>query len=198
MLQCIVFQWCCLFTYAGCLGIIEIVDEPTNSKEPTSSNEPGNSDAPGPPPAASTPTKKRNGFGWKGILLGFYILAMGMLSIYALFVVWPAGPDTPIELPDVTIFGISIWQWSTDARYGAIVALAGAVGSYVHLGSSFVRHAGVGDLDFSWTWWYIHRPWIGMALALLFYFLLRGGLLTAASGGDLNIYGLAGIGGLVG
>jgi hypothetical protein len=42
-------------------------------------------------------------------------------------------------------------------------------------------------------------PFIGAALALIFYLAIRGGFLTeATTGADINLYGLVAISGLVG
>ena len=53
------------------------------------------------------------------------------------------------------------------------------LGSYVHATTSFVSYVGNRRLVFSWAWWYLLRPFIGMVLALIFYFVLRGGLLAS-------------------
>ena len=83
--------------------------------------------------------------------------------------------------------------------------LAGAIGSYIHASSSFVDYLGNRTLISSWVWWYLLRPFIGMMLALLFYFVFRGGFITAGvnSGGEgaasyINPFGIAAMGGLVG
>jgi len=51
--------------------------------------------------------------------------------------------------------------------------------------------------------WYIGRPVMGMLLGLVFYFVIKGGLwalvpVDGDPGDTLNLYGLAGIGSLVG
>lgn len=51
----------------------------------------------------------------------------------------------------------------------------------------------------SWTWWFILRPFIGMPLALIFYFVVRGGFFTlAADTNAVSSFGIAGLAGLVG
>jgi MYXO-CTERM domain-containing protein len=59
----------------------------------------------------------------------------------------------------------------------------------------------VGNRKFvkSWTWWYLLRPFIGVALALLVYFAIRGGLISGSTGADsLSPYGIAALAGLAG
>ena len=53
--------------------------------------------------------------------------------------------------------------------------------------------------DHDWIWWYIIRPFNGMALAVIFYFVIRGGLPFLGSGnGEVDIYGAVAIAGIVG
>ncbi len=133
--------------------------------------------------------------------IGLYVLISGLFFIYALIVMWPIGgyADTNPQFVDETTFlGLRISEWSPDARIAAVVALAGAIGGYVHIGSAFVARVANDHFDTRWVWWYVQRPLIGASLALIFYFMLRGGLLTAGAADDLNIYGLAAVGGLAG
>ena len=75
----------------------------------------------------------------------------------------------------------------------------GALGSYVHAATSFASYVGNRRLMLSWAWWYVLRPFIGMALALIFYFVVRGGLLsTGAAATDVSVFGVAAVAGLVG
>ena len=51
----------------------------------------------------------------------------------------------------------------------------------------------------SWAWWYILMPFIGSSLALIFYFVIRGGLLSAGATADnISTFGIAAVSGLVG
>src|ERR1017187_6091669 len=63
--------------------------------------------------------------------------------------------------------------------------IMGALGSYVHGASSFVAFTGNRQFMSSWTWWYLLRPLIGSALAVIGYFLLAGGNISAV-GTDTN------------
>lgn len=80
-----------------------------------------------------------------------------------------------------------------------LVIIAGALGSYVHAATSFASYVGNRRMGKSWIWWYILRPLIGSALALIFYFVIRAGFLQAGTGTqDLNIFGFAALAGLTG
>jgi hypothetical protein len=65
-----------------------------------------------------------------------------------------------------------------------------------------VDYLGNGTLVASWVWWYLLRPFIGMVLALLFYFVFRGGFITVGVQNDaaslLNPFGIAALAALVG
>ena len=51
----------------------------------------------------------------------------------------------------------------------------------------------------SWIWWYLLRPYVGVPLAVLFYFVVRAGFLSSGvSAGEVNRFGIAAIAGLVG
>jgi hypothetical protein len=76
-----------------------------------------------------------------------------------------------------------------------LVLLAGALGSFLHMAQSFSDFAGNRTLKSSWSWWYALRPFVGAALALIIYAVIRGGLVSvsASPGFDstgLNPYGL--------
>lgn len=80
-----------------------------------------------------------------------------------------------------------------------LVLLFGALGSFVHVAKSFASFAGNRALVASWLWWYLLQPVAGMALALLFYVAIRGGLFAPGSySGAVNPFGIAGVSGLVG
>lgn len=99
--------------------------------------------------------------------------------------------------PHASIFGRS-FTIPSDMRFLLIVAIAAALGSYVQIATSFTTYLGNGTFRKRWMWWYVLRIPIGVALALLFYFAIRGGFFTTVSGVDVNPFGIAALGGLVG
>jgi IPT/TIG domain-containing protein len=73
------------------------------------------------------------------------------------------------------------------------------LGSFIHGATSLADYMGNNRFSRRWTWFYVLRPVIGMALALVFYFVIRGGFLTTNVGPtDINPYGIAALAGLVG
>jgi hypothetical protein len=125
------------------------------------------------------------------------LVLLPLLAIGALIFIWPInGEDSKTLLP-LPIVNSNL---QLDHRLFFIVILAGGLGSYVHAATSFSTYVGNGSLHKSWTWWYLLRPIIGSVLALVFYLVIRGGLLSVSTGaaGDLNPFGVAAIAGMVG
>lgn len=105
----------------------------------------------------------------------------------------PVAPVIPINF-----FG-KCTLTSFDERLILLVIVAGMLGSFVHCATSLADYVGNDRFSRKWTWFYLLRPVIGMALALVFYFVIRGGFLTTTVGAtDINPYGIAALAGLVG
>lgn len=98
----------------------------------------------------------------------------------------------------MNIFGKCV-STTFDERLLLLVIVAGILGAFVHGATSLADYLGNNRFNRSWTWFYLLRPAIGMALALVFYFVIRGGFLSTTGGGeDINPYGIAALAGLVG
>jgi hypothetical protein len=87
-----------------------------------------------------------------------------------------------------------------DLQLLLLAMLAGALGSFVHALKSFGDFVGNRTLTTSWFWWYITRPFLGAALAVIFYAVLRGGFMagTPADAKSVSQFGVIAIGALVG
>ncbi|HYH79382.1 MAG TPA: hypothetical protein VEX86_06285 [Longimicrobium sp.] len=90
-------------------------------------------------------------------------------------------------------------------EYGQVVILAviaaGALGGCIHVASSFSDYVGNAKYKASWEWWYLLRPFVGSALAMVFYFLIRGRMFSLDAGAPAtapNFYAAAGVAFLVG
>jgi hypothetical protein len=80
-----------------------------------------------------------------------------------------------------------------------IVMVAGALGSFIHTATSFGDFVGNNKLSTNWLWWYILRPFIGTALAAIFYLVIRGGFMSPGTdASSINLYGIVALAGLVG
>jgi hypothetical protein len=145
--------------------------------------------------------------------LGIYFVCLALLTFYVLIAAWPVLDNSPGNLnnfADAKLFGFDL-RTSPDARLFITVAAAGAIGSLVHCLTSFADYVGNRTLKRSWVWYLVLRTPIGIALALLFYVVLRGGLIAPTissapsdgatnshAGSLLNPYGLAAIAAMAG
>ena len=134
------------------------------------------------------------------LVFGLYMVALNIVIVYLLIKVWP-DKIPPADSAEAlsTLFGKVHFTLTLEVRFLLIAVLAGALGSYIHAATSFVDYLGNRKFVKSWTWWYLLRPFIGVALALLIYFAVRGGLISATTGANnLSPYGVAGIAGMAG
>lgn len=139
---------------------------------------------------------------------GGLFLLVGALLVYLVVAVWPAvrgaaaqavTDGQPPPRTAVTIVGPVELTLDPDAALVVLVVITSALGSYVHAATSFTTYVGNRTLVASWMWWYALRIFIGVALAVIFYTAVRGGLLAAqAHASDVNPYGIAALAGLVG
>ena len=133
-------------------------------------------------------------------VFGAYLIVLNLCMLYLLVVLWPRQlPIKPDPAPLRLLPGTREFQLGIETRFLLLVMVAGALGSYIHLATSFADYLGNRQFVKSWGWWYILRPFIGMALAIMFYFAARGGLIAGTTGADnLSPYGIAAIAGLAG
>jgi hypothetical protein len=132
---------------------------------------------------------------------GGYLVLFSLVMLYLLAKLWPGKLPLPPDdhstvklLPG--ILEVPVW---VETRYLLLVAITGALGSYIHLATSFADYLGNRQFVKSWAWWYVLRPFIGMALSVMVYFAARGGLVAGSSGADaLSPYGVAALAGLAG
>ena len=97
------------------------------------------------------------------------------------------------------LFGLVNPRLDSDATLLLLVTLASAVGSFVHIATSFANHVGRNRFETSWVVWYALRCPIGAALATVFYFVVRAGFFSGdAPNSAVNAYGIAAVAGFVG
>jgi hypothetical protein len=133
---------------------------------------------------------------------GVYLILLNLLLLYVLLRLWPDHVGLPLKTEPQTVtliphvWVVSLWP---EVQFLALVAVAGAMGSYIHLATSFADYVGNRQFVKSWMWWYVLRPFIGSALAVIVYFATRGGLVSGGAGaGDLSPYGVTALAGLAG
>lgn len=139
--------------------------------------------------------------------LGAFYILTALFLFYLLFKAWPPSPwptdenghnilDLITFFPRFEMLRFDV-HTSLDERLFFLVIVAGALGSYIHAATSFADYVGNRKMARSWIWWYILRPFIGVSLALVFYFVVRAGFLTGGAG-DVNPYGVATMAALAG
>jgi len=87
-----------------------------------------------------------------------------------------------------------------DINMLCLVAIVGALGALIHAMRSFYAYVGNGQLKYCWLPMYILLPFIGAALASVFFLILKGILSTGpATGGTYNTtLGYLAVAGIVG
>lgn len=147
--------------------------------------------------AASAPAMPQLGV----FLLGVLMVLLGAALVYGLVATWPAVDAATAHKAaskKISLFGLSYTTTPSTALI-LLVVFSSAIGSYVHAATSFTDYVGNRRLARSWTWWYILRVFVGIALALLFYFAVRGGFFGANTPDNvINPYGIGALAGLVG
>src|ERR1700730_580590 len=151
-----------------------------------------------------------------GLLLGIYFLVAAALTFYLLVATWPVAasdPNHPDGFREFALFGWKDLSAPSDLRIFFTVIAAGALGSLIHSLTSFADFVGERSLSSNWIWWFVLRIPVGLALALVFSVVLRGGIAipslpgrTAADGATLaidatrllNPYGIAAVSALAG
>jgi hypothetical protein len=142
-----------------------------------------------------------------------YVAAVTLASLYSAFIlsfgaysllsIWPAN-STQLAANTTSLVrlrgtGIS-FSLGPEILLMLVIIIVGAIGACVFSLWAIAHHLGaLRDFDAHWFAWYLFRPFVGAGLALIFYFLIRGGVLTlAASLQNLNLIVVAGLSGLIG
>jgi hypothetical protein len=131
-------------------------------------------------------------------LLGVAI-AFVVLTLYSLWEFWPTESILQSQAASpVHLFGIEK-NVSVDVRLFAVVALTGALGGLLHSTRSFAWYVGHSSLKWRWVPYEILTLFTGAGLATILYVVIRGGIVSGkGSTADINAYGFAAIGGIVG
>jgi hypothetical protein len=129
-------------------------------------------------------------------LIAIVILVEIVMVVYVLVAIWPsstaAGP-VPSHVLGYTFL------IDREQRLLLIVALSGALGGLIHSANSFYTYVGERFLFWSWLIMYFFLPFIGSALAIVVYVIIRGGLLSGTGvPAQVNFFGFAAVSALVG
>lgn len=124
------------------------------------------------------------------VALSAYLVPLTAFVGYVLWVRVPGVVQTAGEEPPANF----------ELNLLVVIAAVGALGGLLHAINSFTTYIGNGKFVGSWVPWYVARPVVGALLAVIFYAVVRGGLLTSsgATPQTVNVYGLLALAGLVG
>ena len=102
------------------------------------------------PPDAKVPAGS-----WPTLILGVYLIIFGGLLFWAILDqwIWPVAADS------TTLSGVDV-----EKKLMVLVMLSGAIGSLVHVATSFSDYVGMKQFYTSWIWWYMLRPVVGAGL----------------------------------
>lgn len=149
-----------------------------------------------------TASKLKIDYLWK-VLLIIYFIALIALSIAAIIRVWNPAPEVTVQTTAknaiITVQSPSIKDLIANRENYLIVinALFGVLGGSTYGLSSIASWIATNKLERSWLLWYVSRPIIGASLAIIFYLILRAGIIK-----DIpltqNDYGFAAISYIVG
>jgi hypothetical protein len=142
-------------------------------------------------------------------LIGLGYLILAALFFYFLIAAWPVVESGAKAFRPTNLFGIEV-SWSPDRQMIFTVMMAGAIGSLAHTMTSFADYVGNRELSSNWLWFLALRIPMGIAISLLFYFVVRGGILLPTVQGNsklgfsaeetitINPYAMAGFAALAG
>lgn len=146
--------------------------------------------------------EKQKSIGSIGIcLVTVYIVLFSLTLLYAIVQLWPASDVTGNGAPASSQVTFLFWTFSIsdESRLILIIAIAGALGSLIHTLRSASRYIGERKFMRSWAAFYIMLPFVGAALGLIFYFVIRGGFFSPqATVQQTSPFGFAALSGLVG
>ncbi|MDJ0893722.1 MAG: hypothetical protein QNJ92_01160 [Alphaproteobacteria bacterium] len=123
-----------------------------------------------------TPSKASVAHSRATLAVGIFMVLIAFALAYLLLKVWPQSTSEDGQI---------IWINLTESTALAIAMICGGLGSFVHVATSFSSFAGNRSLKPSWIWWFLLRPPIGAALALMVYFITRSGFLLDGPLGEV-------------
>lgn len=131
------------------------------------------------------------------VLFGLFFVVLSVIAVQLLVGIWP-GIEGGLHVLWIPV--VDQVRADDNSRLLLIAVFSGALGAFVHAATSFSVFLGNRELKRSWAGWYLLRPFVGMALAVVFYFLVRAGLVApvAADGSAVSPFGIAAISGLAG
>jgi hypothetical protein len=133
------------------------------------------------------------------VIMAIYLALLTLAIIVCIIQIWP-----PQTTDTATTINLSLLFWTnvtmtSEAHLVLLVVLAAALGAQAFVIRSFFWYVGQHMLRNSWLLRYLFMPFAGIAAALAFYFVIRGGFLSSESTtANLSPVGFVAMGILVG
>jgi hypothetical protein len=132
----------------------------------------------------------------KLIVLGFFLLIIPVVLVFFIIDFWPVKAAANTWSNTTMILGLYL---PFHLRMLVLVLLAGGLGSYIHVATSFSYHIAKGDFEPHWYWWYWMRIPIGATLALVTLMIIEGQLFVPpTANSDAAPFTTIGIAALIG
>jgi hypothetical protein len=132
--------------------------------------------------------------------IGLWLVVISLVLIAGLFEV--LSPNPTITWLSTGSGSGGSGTASAEMRNLFVTIFAAGVGSMITTILGYLKHASERrDFMLSFVPWYFARPLIGILLGVVFYFVLKGGLLVTvgtATASNINVYGLGALAALVG
>ena len=167
------------------------------SKEPQTKKEKNNQTVARDTSRLSSPLVGPIGF----LLTAAYLILLSIFLVVAIVQCWPSPvtPEGSVNPLSQTKFLFWTFSISDEAQLILIIVLAGALGGQVRSIRSLAWYVGNKELKRSWLPQYVLTPFVGATLAIVTYFVIRGGFFSAnTTTQQTSIYGFAGLASLVG
>jgi hypothetical protein len=119
-------------------------------------------------PTLTEPTRNR-------LLIGLLTIVFAICTLFDIYLLYKFWPNSQHK---TLLFGRDMTNISIEQQYFFLIILGGALGALLHVVISFTAFVGNRSFITSWLPWYCLRPFVGAGMALIFYLLLRGGLMT--------------------
>lgn len=107
-------------------------------------------------------------------LIALYNILLSFILLSGIMIILPTVA-LGYDLNTVSILGFAL---SMEARLVLVVVLSGALGGLVHSLRSFYWYLGNRELVWSWVGMYLLMPFVGSALGMVFYLVIRGGFFS--------------------
>lgn len=119
---------------------------------------------------------------WDVVIMTAYLVIVMVTLAITLVAAWPPPAAPSVTATPAIAVQLLFWSFSLsrDASLFLVVIAAGGIGACIHALRSFYWYVGHRSLRRSWLLMYMYLPFVGAALALIVYLLLRGGLTTAS------------------